>query len=387
MRKIKIIFWESRFGKFLYRHLVYKPFGSETEKIRWGLLGKFTLGLFVFIAVSTISFVYFSQPKEKEVEPILTPQSNIPVATNTITPVPTPFLFQELTIPHLKSRDFDSQLNTLDKLSENGNYTSYLTSFNSDGLRINGLLTIPKGEKPSEGWPAVVFVHGYIPPTSYRTVQNYSSYVDYLADRGIVVFKIDLRGHDKSEGEAFGAYYSEGYVVDILNAYRALQIAEFVDPSNIGLWGHSMAGNVVFRSLVVMPKIPKVVIVAGAVYTYKDFSDYRISDNSYQPPPQESERRRRRAELFDTYGEFNEDSEFWRQVVPTNYLDDLDGEVQIHHATNDNVVKIGYSRNLVTVLDKDGVKNELFEYQSGGHNLTGSSFNQAMQRTVEFFKR
>jgi hypothetical protein len=37
-------------------------------------------------------------------------------------------------------------------------------------------------------------------------------------------------------------------------------------------------------------------------------------------------------------------------------------------------------------LDKTQVPHELFEYPSGGHNITGASFATAMQRTVEFFR-
>lgn len=303
------------------------------------------------------------------------------------TPTPTPFAFQEMTIPHLRNREYVSELGNLEKLSENSSFTSYLTSYDSDGFRVDGYLTIPKGEKPKNGWPAVVFVHGYIPPTEYRTTKNYVSYADALADDGLVVFKIDLRGHDESEGEAFGAYYSEYYVVDTLNAYSALESANFVDPEKIGLWGHSMAGNIVFRSLAAMPTIPKVVIWAGAVYTYEDFSDYRISDNSYQPPPQQSERRKRREELFDTYGEFDPESNFWKQIPGTNFLDETEGAIQIHHALDDNVVKIGYSRNLMSVLNNTNIEHELFEYPNGGHNLTGTSFTRAMQRSADFFKK
>jgi len=143
---------------------------------------------------------------------------------------------------------------------------------------------------------------------------------------------------------------------------------------------------VVFRSLAAMPEISKVVIWAGAVYTYEDFSQFRISDASYQPPPQTSERRKKRDELFATYGQFDPQSEFWKQVPATNYLDEINGAVQVHHAVDDNVVDINYSRNLISILDATDIPHELFEYPSGGHNLTGSSFTQAMQRSVEFFK-
>lgn len=297
----------------------------------------------------------------------------------------TPFPFQGLTIPYLKKRAYESQIGELTKYNSQSNYESFLTSYDSDGLQVNGLLTIPTTQKPENGYPAIVFVHGYIPPTLYRTKQNYASYVDYFASRGFVVFKIDLRGHDESEGEASGAYYSGDYVVDVLNAYSALENMSEVDSSKIGLWGHSMAGNVVFRALAVKPNIPKVVIWAGAVYTYDDFAEFGIDDNSYRPPGENTERQRKRDELFELYGRYSSDSWFWQQVPATNYLDGVAGAVQVHHAINDTVVDIGYSRNLMNVLDATSVSHELFEYPNGGHNLTGSAFTQAMQRSVDFY--
>jgi len=91
---------------------------------------------------------------------------------------PTPF--QELTIPYLRSQTYASSLGEKQLYEDNGVYTSYLTSYSSNGLKVNGLLTIPSGEQPKAGWPAIVFIHGYIPPTQYATTEKYVAYVDYL---------------------------------------------------------------------------------------------------------------------------------------------------------------------------------------------------------------
>lgn len=301
------------------------------------------------------------------------------------TPTPSPFPFQELTIPYLKNRNYVSSITTSVQQSKVTTHTTYLSSYTSDGLNINGLLTIPNTAQPEGGFPAIVFVHGYIPPTIYRTNTNYTAYVSYLAQKGFVVFKIDLRGHDKSEGEASGAYYSSDYVIDVLNAYAALQNHAAVNPNKISLWGHSMAGNVVLRAMAAKPEIPKTVIWAGAVYTYEDFAQFGINDQSYRPPTDNAERLRKRAELFAAYGQFDPQSWFWKQVPATNYLSDIQGSIQVHHAVNDTVVDIQYSRNLMNVLDATTIPHQLFEYPSGGHNLTGSAFTQAMQRSVEFY--
>lgn len=317
--------------------------------------------------------------------PFVSPQSTISPQSPLS---PSPFPFRELTIPYLRERSYENSLDILELVNTNSNYRTYTTSFTSDGFKVNGLLTQPAGELPSGGWPAIVFVHGYIPPAQYQTLgPSYSAYVDYLARNGFVVFKIDLRGHGNSEGEPGGGYYGSDYIVDTLSAYSALQASSFVNPKKIGLWGHSMSGNVLLRAAAAKTDIPAVVIWAGAVYSYEDMQKYGINDASYTPTSNDTERQRKRKLLFDTYGQFSADSPFWKQVAATNYLNDIKGAIELHHAVDDNVVNIGYSRDLQARLDKTSVPHALHEYSYGGHNLSGASFNEAMARTVEFYNK
>ena len=305
------------------------------------------------------------------------------VSNNKIGTSPTPYPNQDVTIPALRERKYVSKLNERSVYSEKSTYNSYLTSYDSDGLTINGLLAIPNGDVPKKGWPAIVFVHGYIPPTLYKTTEKYGDYIDYLARNGFVVFKIDLRGHGDSEGTPSGAYFSADYIIDTLNAYAALQQADFVNPNAVGLWGHSMAGNVLLRAFTVKPEIPAVVIWAGAVYSYTDREKYGISDNSYRPPADITRRAGGRLRL----GEVDKTSIFWQEFVPTNYLSDLKGAIQLDHAVNDDVVNIGYSRDLSALLDETNVTHEFNEYPSGGHNISGAYFVAAMENTVAFYQK
>ena len=303
-----------------------------------------------------------------------------------IIPSRIPSQYASMTIPYLRTKSYKSALTELSPAGQNGSYNSYLTSYESDGYKINGLLTIPTGEEPEGGWPAIVFIHGYIPPTLYETAgQSYSAYVDYLASSGYVVFKIDLRGHADSEGTPGGGYYGGDYVTDALSAYSALENADFVNPGRIGMWGHSMAGNTLMRSVAVKTDIPAIVIWGGAVYSYEDMQKYGIQDNSYRPPQTISQTQNRRRELFEKEGSPSSRSEFWKQVAPTNYLGEIKTAIQIDHAVDDEVVNIGYGRDLAALLEKTDIPHELNEYSSGGHNISGASFNQAMADTVRWF--
>lgn len=342
------------------------------------------VGVIVIIsAILSYVFFKFSLPKKAQ-EALIRPVKAV------LTAVPTAVPFADMTIPYLRSRTYESKLGDRTEVQNYANYTGYLTSYQSDGTKINGLLTIPKGEMPKNGWPAIVFVHGYIPPTQYATLEKYVAYVDYLARNGFVVFKIDLRGHGESEGRPSGAYYSSGYVIDTLNAYSALQNADFVNRKKIGLWGHSMAGNVTFRAMAAKPDIPAVVIWAGAGFSYTDLLKYRISDLSYRPQPTTTlspSGGTSRKRLTDVVGEVTAENPFWKIVAPTNYINDMKGAVALHHAVNDGTVNVEYSRELNSLLDNSSVPHEYYEYQTGDHNISDPSFGVAMQRTVDFYKK
>ena len=146
-----------------------------------------------------------------------------------------------------------------------------------------------------------------------------------------------------------------------------------------------MAGNVIMRAFAARPDIPAVVIWAGAGYTYEDLSAYRIQDLSYRPGVRQGGQQNR-ARLRDVYGDFTDTSPFWRKVAVTQYLADLKGALEIHHAVDDPVVSIEYSRNLMKLLDRTSVRHALYEYPSGGHNISGTSFTSAMNRTIEFYR-
>ncbi len=316
-------------------------------------------------------------------------------STYTPSPTATEIVFgvgNELTIAYLRDLEITgSEITFHEKLPSGYNYQKHLVSYFSEGNRIYGLLTIPFAEPPEGGYQAIVFNHGYIPPSTYKTLERYTAYVDYLARSGFVVFKIDLRGHGESEGTPSGSYFSPGYTIDAISALKSLQKLDYIDPQGIGMWGHSMAGNLVLRAMLVEPEIQAGVIWAGAVYSYVDFLTYGINDQTYRPlaTPQDAEEdepRRGTRAVFDVYGSPDTDQFYWQAVSLTENINFLDSPLQIHHSADDPVVNIEYSHGLAGVLLENGKEYEFYIYESGGHNLISPFFDQAMLRTVKFFE-
>ena len=108
----------------------------------------------------------------------------------TVTPIPNP-----MSIIALRNGVYPgSDITIVKELTRGSNYRRYYSYYLSEGLKIYALLTIPDGEPPEGGFPAIVFNHGYIPPDVYRTTERYIAYVDEIAKAGYVVFRIDYRG-------------------------------------------------------------------------------------------------------------------------------------------------------------------------------------------------
>lgn len=326
--------------------------------------------------------------------PAVSQRSNTP--TQTASPEPTatatPFeIGKEITIDYLRNLEISgSDITFEEELPATFYYEQHLVSYISEGNKIYGLLLIPIMSVPEGGFKAIVFNHGYIPPSVYQTTERYTAYVDYLARSGFVVFKIDLRGHGRSEGNPSGSYYSPGYTIDAISALKSLQTLDIIDPQGIGMWGHSMAGNLVLRAMLMEPDIQAGVIWAGAVYSYDDFESYGIDDNTFRPPTtptaQGTPGPQSRARIFETYGRPDTQTEYWKAVSLTENIEYLTSPIQLHHAMDDSVVNIGYSYGLAAVLQEAGKAYEFYSYEGGGHNLISPYFDQAMLRTVEFFR-
>ncbi len=307
-------------------------------------------------------------------------------ATATLTPTPTP---HPMSILAAREKAYPgSPITVVETLEPGVNYYRYLASYESDGLKIYGLLTKPYGERPANGWPALVFNHGYIPPQVYRTTQRYIAYVDRLARRGYIVFKIDYRGNDQSEGEPTGAYGDPGYTDDVLNAVSALQAFPDADAQRIGMWGHSMGGFLTLRAMVISRQIKAAVIWSGVVASYPDLMCCWHQPTPGVPThtPDPNYRPGWRAQWQDLYGSPEVNPEFWQGISANSYLNDLSGPIQLDVGTGDTEVPIKFSQDLYQQILSAGQTAEYYEYPGDDHNLS-HYFTQAMTHTLAFFDK
>jgi uncharacterized protein len=286
----------------------------------------------------------------------------------------------------MQARAYPGSRITLERrLKDGSNYRQWVASYRSDGLKILALLTIPKQKAPKNGFPVVVFNHGYIPPEVYRTTEKYLAYQAGFASRGYIVFKPDYRGHGFSEGQPSSAYTSPGYTADVMNAVSSIKKLPQADNNNIGIWGHSMGGYLALRALVLGSGAKAAVIWGGVVAPhleiFKFWNTRTRADNA---------RYRRysaqREALYKQYGSPTENPAFWNAMSANTFITAPIAPVQLHHGITDDVVPVQFSRTLTAGLKKVGSVVELYAYPRTDHNLS-QSFNSAMRRSVAFFDR
>ncbi len=306
-------------------------------------------------------------------------------ATSTPLPTPAPTPLNPLTIEALRGIDLPGSEITIDQtLAPGSNYHRYIASYRSEGLKIYALLTVPQSARPPTGFPVIVFNHGYIPPEQYRTTERYVAYVDAFASHGYIVFKSDYRGHGQSEGKPTGGYGSPAYTIDVLNAVAALKHYPAADAHRIGMWGHSMGGQITLRAMVVSRDIKAGVIWSGVVAPYADLLNHWRRGNAEGSTIVPEAAHRWRAQMVEQYGTPEQNPAFWNSISPNSALADLSGPLQLHHSPTDPEVPFAFSQTLLEEVKAAGKSAELYSYPGDDHNLS-RHLALALQRSVAFF--
>lgn len=204
-------------------------------------------------------------------------------------PLPTIDSLQQLALTELASRSYGSTLTYLKALPSDcyppaqqsplaGH--AFMTAFISDGLREYARVDIPTAAPPAEGYPVVVFDHGWVGATAaphwsfgcyaHTNYPVYAKLIGQFTAAGYIVVTPGYRGHGTVDGKpAEGLDYllawdnstylsPQFYAVDVMNLLASLRSLDAIDWPGLGsaprriaidsrqiyLKGHSQGGDV-----------------------------------------------------------------------------------------------------------------------------------------------
>lgn len=269
-------------------------------------------------------------------------------------------------IESLRKRQFSGgEIKIEETLSNQEGYTSYIFSYPSDNLKIYGKMNIPNGDGP---FPAVLLNHGYFNQSSYVSGNGTDGMANILVANGYITLASDYRGFGKSENDSSGARagHRPDYAIDILNLLSSIKSLPKADTNKIGMWGHSMGGEVSLRTVEASNQVKALVLWAPTSGRASDNAAFygggRHSPSGSSNPTLEG-------------------------VSPINYLKYISAPISLHQGLADTEVKPDWSKELNEALKKEGKTVEYFEYEGQDHNFKNLGWGTISDRTVDFFDK
>ena len=272
-------------------------------------------------------------------------------------------------IESLRKREYkNGEIKIEQTLSKNNSYTSYVFSYPSDNLKIYGMMNIPDGDGP---FPVIILNHGYFNQSSFKSGDGTSGMANILAANGYISLASDYRGFGKSEdtGSASSRGHRPEYAIDVLNLIASVKSLPKADVNRIGMWGHSMGGEVSLRVAETSDKLKAIILWAPTSANASDNAAFysrrhtpSISPNSDSNPSLDGS-------------------------SPSNFLRYIKAPISLHQGLADTEVKPEWSKELNDALKKEGKDVEYFEYFGQDHNFRNLGWDLISDRTLEFFNK
>ncbi|KAF0235450.1 MAG: dipeptidyl-peptidase [Prolixibacteraceae bacterium] len=226
----------------------------------------------------------------------------------------------------------------------------------SAGVELNGYMIKPEGFDTSKKYP--VIMTQYSGPNSQSVADNWGrgiGWEHYLAQEGFLVVCVDPRG-TAARGEDFrkityqqlGKYESE----DMVEAAKYLGTLNYVDKSNIAIYGWSYGGFVVLLAMQKGGELFKAGVSVAPV------TSFRFYDTVY------TERYMRTPE---------ENPKGYDENAPLSHAGDIKGRLLIVHGSADDNVHAQNTYEFAEKMVQAGVQFDMAIYTNRNHGIRGGN--------------
>lgn len=295
-------------------------------------------------------------------------------------------------------------------LADYEDFTSYKFYFYVDGnpstgsgfKKVSGLLNVPRAFGT---YPVIVMFRGYVDREAYTTGVGTQKAGEVFAKSNFITLAPDFLGYGQSDNpsedpmeERFQTYV---VALTLLESVKKLNdtfchsefssesnkmpkqvqhdeecvgdIIARVDPSKIGIWGHSNGSQIALSVLEITGRSYPTVLWApvgkpfpySILYYTDEFDDHGKM-------------------LRKVIAEFEKDYDVELYNL-TNYFGQINAPLQVHQGTADDSVPQKWSDQLVSELAKLEKDVDYFTYMGADHNLAPNGWGLAVSRSLSFY--
>jgi dipeptidyl-peptidase-4 len=254
----------------------------------------------------------------------------------------------------------------------NWTYPELVSVQTSDGVLLNGKITLPWDFDESKKYPILVNTYGLAGSQMVTNRWRGRGFLwhQYMAKNGFIIFSMDNR----QTGGRGKAFKNLGYgdlgkwlIHDHIEGIKFLGKYSFADTSRVGIWGWSGGG---YATALALTKGAEYFDVGVAVASV---TDWRLYDTAY-------------TERF--MGLLSENEAGYDSASVFSYIDRFKGELLLIHGTGDDNVHAQNSIQLVNKFVKAGKHVDTMFYPSRNHGIYGgnASFHLRQLMTDYFLK-
>lgn len=245
----------------------------------------------------------------------------------------------------------------------------------SDGLEMNGILTLPPGREPTK-LPLVMLPHGG--PHSQDTAR-FHYWAQAFASRGYAVFQPNFRGSTNRDQAFTRAGYGEWgkkMQTDVSDGLAALAEKGIIDPARACIVGASYGGYAALAGVTLQQGIYRCAVSVNGVADVSLMSRSEIAESGRVKIVARSLER----QLGPQSGH--------KDISPRYHANEANAPILLIHGRDDTVVNFDQSTKMADALKDAGKPYEFLELEGEDHWLSLGETRKAMLKaTLEFVQR
>lgn len=245
----------------------------------------------------------------------------------------------------------------------------------SDGMKMDGILTLPPGRE-AKNLPVVVLPHG---GPHAADSPEFDWWAQAYASRGYAVFQPNFRGSTNRSSQFVRAGYGEWgrkMQTDKSDGLAALAEAGIVDPKRACIVGASYGGYAALAGVTIQKDIYRCAVAVAPVSDIRDMynEDYRATNRD----------RTTKKALLEQLGP----QDRWNAVSPRRLADQASAPIMLIHGKDDIVVPYSHSTKMADKLKDHDKPYEMVTLDGEDHWLSLSTTRQLMlEKAVGFVEK